>query len=208
MRMPWAPRPWRAASSADRGRQFLARPATGSTWTTTSAPGRTAPHGRLAWSAMSCACSKRRRLADGQGHVGENLRPAAAERGPGSTSSTPGTAAAAAATCSCSSGGTRSNRSSTDFLPSRRLTQITIAPRPGRPRRRPCSATTDSEWLAGHTAASPSNTTADDQMSVEKCRASASSAWLSILPGGPPQAARAREIDRHREHHHAGRPRG
>ncbi len=115
------------------------------------------------------------------------------------TSSTPGTCLAAAATSSCRAPGTLSSRSSTDFFPSFRLTPITITATP--------RAATASAWTSqgtpscslASTPQSPSSTTADDQMSVEKCSASASSAWLAYLSAARLQGAGSRVIDHHRQ---------
>ena len=72
----------------------------------------------------------------------------------------------------------RSKRSSTDFLPSFRLTQTTI---PATARAAIVSALAShgrSKCCAARTPTSPKSTTHDDQISVEKCKASASRAWL------------------------------
>jgi len=71
-----------------------------------------------------------------------------------------------------------SSRSSIDFLPNRTLTQITIPATPSAATQSALASHRTSKRFPATTHASPKKTTRDDQMSVEKCRASASSARL------------------------------
>src|SRR5262249_1533220 len=108
------------------------------------------------------------------------------------TPATSGTAAARAIRSSSPTGAV-SRRSSTDLRPSRTLTSAATAATP--------SAATASARASqampvrpeSHTPASPNNTTVDDQTSVEKWSASASSAWLRCA-----RATRARARERER----------
>ncbi len=177
MRMPCALSSCRVASRRTLVLMSSASEATGSTCTTTSASGSTPRTAASTASEISCTFSKgtaRSTVIVTSANTSGPLRRSRSLR----ISPRPATCRTASSTFPCRPVGTLSNRSSIDFFPSCTLTQTTMPATHRAATESALSSQFSLSLWATSTHARPKNTTSDDHTSVEKCSASASSAWL------------------------------
>src|SRR5271166_5516746 len=178
---------WRVATARMRSKIFSVRRARGTECTTTSASGRTS---RTREVTASDTCSERWKVKfrSRATETSAKKRLPALRKRSRSTSRTPSTVAMRSRIWLRTPTGAASSRASTVRRANRQLTETTTPATTRAAIGSACRSQPTPVLRPNHTRASPRITTPLDQMSVEKCKASASIAWLSYLAAMRPRA--------------------